>query len=159
LSLHADAIEQGEASGATVYTLSNEPSDPVSAQLADRKSREDVLLGAGVARQDDQVADILMDLARVEVMPRSHALADALVEGLRATVGRLHKRPRLEAEFAVLKAPDVPSVLLEVGFMSDAQDLADLQRPEWRAQAALGIVQALEAWVVQDALQAERVRQ
>jgi len=105
------------------------------------------------------VADILMDLARVEVSPRADALADALVEGLRSTVGRLHKRPRLEAEFAVLKAPDVPSVLLEVGFMSDAQDLSDLQKPAWRAQVALGIVQALETWVVGDALRAQRVRQ
>jgi len=117
------------------------------------------LLGADVTEKGDQVADILMDLARVEVTPRADALADALVEGLRGTVGRLHKRPRLEAEFAVLKAPDVPSVLLEVGFMSDAQDLSDLQKPQWRAQVALGIVQALETWVVADALRAERVRQ
>ena len=159
LSLHADAITQGEASGATVYTLSDQASDPASAQLAERKSREDVLLGADVTEKGDQVADILMDLARVEVTPRADALADALVEGLRGTVGRLHKRPRLEAEFAVLKAPDVPSVLLEVGFMSDAQDLSDLQKPQWRAQVALGIVQALEIWVVADALRAERVRQ
>ena len=159
LSLHADAITVGEASGATVYTLSDQASDPASAQLAERKSREDVLLGADVTVQGDQVADILMDLARVEVSPRADALADALVEGLRRTVGRLHKRPRLEAEFAVLKAPDVPSVLLEVGFMSDAQDLSDLQKPAWRAQVALGIVQALETWVVGDALRAQRVRQ
>ena len=159
LSLHADAITVGEASGATVYTLSDQASDPTSAQLAERKSREDVLLGADVTEKGDQVADILMDLARVEVTQRADALADALVEGLRSTVGRLNKRPRLEAEFAVLKAPDVPSVLLEVGFMSDARDLSDLQKPQWSAQVALGIVQSLDTWVVGDALRAEHVRQ
>lgn len=158
LSLHADAIAEGQASGATIYTLSETATDEVSARLAERKNRDDLVLGADLTEQDDQVAGILMDLARAEVTPRSLAFADALVAGIGDAGGRLHKRPRLAADFAVLRAPDIPSVLLEVGFMSDDIDLQNLQRPEWRAQVAGGVVDAIEAWAIEDAAQALRVR-
>jgi N-acetylmuramoyl-L-alanine amidase len=159
MSLHADAIAEGSASGATIYTLSPEASDEASERLATRQSRDDLVLGADLTEADDEVAGILMDLARAEVSPRASALADALVQGIGQSVGRLHKRPRLEAGFAVLKAPDIPSVLLEVGFMSDPRDLMDLQRPEWRARVAAGVVAAIDAWAVADAADALRVRQ
>lgn len=158
ISLHADAIAEGQASGATVYTLSEKATDAVSAKLAERKNRDDLVLGADLRDQDDQVAAILMDLARAEVTPRSLAFAEALVAGIGNVGGRLHKRPRLAADFAVLRAPDIPSVLLEVGFMSDDTDLENLQRPEWRASVASGVVDAIDAWAVEDAAQALRVR-
>lgn len=159
LSLHADAIAEGSASGATIYTLPESAGDSASARLTATQSRDDLILGVDLEHHDDEIAGVLMDLARREVSPRSAALADALVQGIGQAVGRLHKRPSLHEEFVVLKAPDMPSALIEVGFMSDARDLANLQNPDWRAKAAMGIVNALETWAVGDATQALRLRQ
>ncbi|MCF6443650.1 N-acetylmuramoyl-L-alanine amidase [Nereida sp. MMG025] len=159
LSLHADALEGGGARGATVYTLAESASDEASAKLAQRHERGDILSGVDLTGQDDVVAGVLMDLARRETQPRSNALADMLVRGLEVSVDAINNRPRREAGFAVLKAPDVPSVLLELGFMSDARDLENLQNPEWRAQAVLGIVAGIRLWAAQDAAIAQHLRQ
>jgi N-acetylmuramoyl-L-alanine amidase len=159
ISLHADALLEGRASGATVYTLAPEATDAASEKLAERHDRADLLAGVDLSDQDDAVARVLMDLARAETMPRTDALADAIVEGLRANIGNMHKRPRLGAAFSVLKSPDIPSVLIELGFMSHERDLANLQSPEWRARAAVGIRDALRAWAAADAGQSALLRQ
>jgi N-acetylmuramoyl-L-alanine amidase len=158
LSLHADVVDRGVATGATVYTLSQEASEEAAGLLAARHSRADLLAGVDLTGQDDVVAGILMDLARLETAPRSEALAVQLVEGLGASIGRLHKHPHQSAGFSVLKAPDIPSVLVELGFLSDADDLRNLLSPSWRARAALGIRIALEHWAVEDAAQARLLR-
>lgn len=158
LSLHADALSDGGAAGATVYTLSEEASDAASAELAERHERADLLSGIDLAGHDDLVGAVLMSLARAETQPRSDRLADALVRGITATTGEMHKRPRLQAGFSVLRAPDIPSVLLEVGFMSSARDLANLRSPSWRSQMAGGIVAALQGWAVADAADAVLLR-
>ncbi len=157
LSLHADAVAEGVAKGATIYTLADRASDSASQLLAERHDREDLLAGVDLTGQDDVVAGVLMDLARIETQPRADRLADALVEGLRAAVG-VHKRPRLEAAFSVLKAPDIPSVLVELGFLSSERDRARLTDPEWRARAAVGIRDALLAWASADAAEARLIR-
>ena len=159
ISLHADALTEGRAQGATIYTLNPEASDIASEKLAERHDRSDLLAGVDLSQQDDVVAKLLMDLARADTVPRTDKLADALVAGLRDNIGNLHKRPRLEASFSVLKSPDIPSVLIELGFMSSAQDLANLQSAEWRARAAAGIRDALKVWAVQDAAEGELIRQ
>ncbi|MEL7117344.1 MAG: N-acetylmuramoyl-L-alanine amidase, partial [Pseudomonadota bacterium] len=159
ISLHADALVEGVASGATVYTLAPEASDIASQRLAERHDRADLLAGVDLTEQDDNVAMVLMELARTETMPRTDKLADALVTGLRDNIGNMHRRPRLEAAFSVLKSPDIPSVLIELGFMSSAGDLANLQSPEWRARAAVGIRDALRAWAAADAADRELLRQ
>lgn len=151
VSLHADAIAKGRATGTTVYTLSQEATDAASAALAQRQDRRDILAGVDLRAQDDQIATVLMDLARLQTAPRASRLADAMVVGLRDRLGQLHKRPRLEAAFSVLKAPDIPSVLIELGFMSSENDLANLTDPDWRSRAALGIVAAVEAWALDNA--------
>ncbi|SFR48089.1 N-acetylmuramoyl-L-alanine amidase [Litoreibacter janthinus] len=151
LSLHADALAEGRATGTTIYTLSDDASDEASAKLAERQDRTDILAGVDLTAQDDQIATVLMDLARAETTPRTDRLAEALVDGLRNTLGKLHKRPRLEAGFSVLKAPDIPSVLIELGFMSSQTDLDRLQDPVWRSQAAAGIVDAMDLWALEDA--------
>ncbi len=158
LSLHADALAEGRASGATVYTLAETASDVASALLAERHDRADLVAGVDLSDQDDVIAGVLMDLARAETHPRSLKLADALVEGLRQSIGRLHKRPRLEASFSVLKAPDLPAALIELGFMSNARDLENLRTPEWRRLAAEGIRNALRAWAAADAAEADLLR-
>ena len=159
ISLHADALAEGQASGATVYTMSETASDLASQKLAERHDRADLLAGVDLTAQDDVVASVLMDLARTETQPRSERLADHLVRALGSRLGRLHKRPKLSAAFSVLKAPDIPSVLVELGFMSNPRDLANLRNPEWRANAALAIRDALQGWAVEDAAEAALVRQ
>lgn len=159
LSLHADALAEGRASGATVYTLSDTASDEASAALAEAHDRADLLAGVDLAGNDDQVADVLIDLARMETAPRSVVLADRIVAGLQAAGAPLHGHPRLEAGFSVLKAADIPSVLLELGFLSDAQDLANLQDAAWRARVQEGLRDAMLAWAEEDAVQSTLLRQ
>jgi N-acetylmuramoyl-L-alanine amidase len=159
LSLHADALSKGRATGTTVYTLSETASDEASAQLAERHDRDDLLAGVDLADQDDVIAGVLMDLARRETGPRAERLADRLVEAIEAATGNLYKKPRMAAGFSVLKAPDIPSVLIEVGFMSNPRDLASLTDPDWRARAARGILDALDAWTIEDAAEARLIRQ
>jgi N-acetylmuramoyl-L-alanine amidase len=159
ISLHADALAEGRARGATIYTLAEDASDIASEKLAERHDRADLLAGVDLSDQDDVIAGLLMDLARTETAPRSDRLANALVEGLRLNIGNLHKRPRLEGSFSVLKAPDIPSVLIELGFMSSERDLANLQSDTWRQQAAIGIRDALQSWAIRDAAEAGLLRQ
>ncbi len=153
LSLHADALIEGRASGSTVYTLSGTASDAASRKLAERHDRADLLAGVDLSGQDDVIALVLMDMARIETAPRSESLARALVEGLRATVGT-HKRPHLRAGFSVLKAPDIPSALIEIGFLSSPRDRSRLLDADWRARAAAGIRDGLLRWADADAAEA-----
>ncbi len=159
ISLHADALSEGRAAGATVYTLSDTASNEASALLAERHDRNDLLAGVDLAGQDDVIAGVLMDMARVETAPRADQLADHLVKGLTAAIGRMHSRPRQSASFSVLKAADIPSVLIEIGFLSNPQDLQNLSSPEWRIKAASGIRAALVEWAASDAARAQLRRQ
>ncbi len=157
LSLHADALVEGRASGSTVYTLSESASDIASQKLAERHDRGDLLAGVDLSNQDDAVAQVLMGLARVETAPRSDNLANALVAGLSETIS-MHKRPKLTAGVSVLKAPDIPSVLLELGFLSSERDRTRLTDKNWRGQAAIGIRNALQQWAISDAADAQLLR-
>ena len=159
LSLHADAIAEGIARGAQVYTLSEDASSAASAQMAERHERGDLLAGVDLSGQDDRVARVLMSLAQTETLPRTDALADALVAGMQGAGVRMHRRARESARFSVLKAPDIPSVLLEVGFMSSPGELEKLQSPEWRAQAAGGIAAGLIDWADGEEARRALVRQ
>lgn len=159
LSLHADALSEGRAHGAAVYVLSDSASDAASAALAERHNRADMLAGIDLTGQDDEVADVLMDLARMETQPRAERLAEALVLGLREHALPLHSRPLKHAGFSVLKSPDIPSVLLELGFLSSRRDLDNLRDPQWRARMAAAVRDALSAWRMADAAAADLVRQ
>jgi N-acetylmuramoyl-L-alanine amidase len=150
LSLHADALAEGEAQGATVYTLADEASDAASAALAERHDRDDLLAGIDLSEQDDVVAEVLMDMARTETEPRRDRLADAIVLAIQAADIRMHRHPRQGSGFSVLKSPDIPSVLLEVGFLSSARDFDRLVDPTWRAKMAGAILKALVAWDAED---------
>ncbi|MBF9036269.1 AMIN domain-containing protein [Rhodobacterales bacterium HKCCE2091] len=159
ISLHADALAEGRATGATVYTLSADASDAASAALAERFDRADLLQGVDLSGSDDAVAGVLMDLARLETDPRSDALADRMVEGIAAATGNLHRHPRLEAGFTVLKAADIPSVLVEVGFLSDPDDRDRLLDPAWRAEMQAALRDAILDWAETDATRATLLRQ
>jgi N-acetylmuramoyl-L-alanine amidase len=159
ISVHADAVAEGRARGATVYTLSETASDAASAALAEQHDRADILQGVDLSAADDVVAGVLVDLARVETAPRADALADGLVAGIGAAGLRLHRRPRGEAGFTVLRAADIPSVLLEIGFMSEPADLEDIVDPEWRAEMQAAIVESVLDWAETDAMRATLLRQ
>lgn len=154
ISLHADSLASGMAHGATVYTLSDSASDAASAALAERHNRADLLAGLDLTGTDDVVADVLMDLARLETQPRADALARAMVGGIRAATGHVNRRPLRSAGFSVLKAADIPSVLLEAGFLSTPEDLKNLKDPAWRTRLAEGVRDGLLAWAEEDAAQA-----
>lgn len=156
LSLHADSLPEGNAHGATVYTLAEEASDEASALLAERHDRAD-LLGGGVdlRRADDAMARVLMDIARTETKPRTDRLAQTLVDGIGGAGLRMHRRPWQQADFTVLRAPDIPSALLEVGFMSSPRDLDRLQDAAWRARMATALADSIESWVAAESALAE----
>lgn len=159
LSLHADSLSEGLAHGATVYVLEKEASDRASALLAERHDRANLLSGADLSAADDQVTDIMLDLARQETRPRSEALADALISGMTNVGGPMNRRPKRSAAFSVLKAADTPSVLIEVGFLSSPRDLRNLENPEWRARIVKGIRNGLQNWRKSDLSRRPLVRQ
>jgi N-acetylmuramoyl-L-alanine amidase len=150
LSLHADALAAGEAQGATIYTLSEEASDEAAAALAERHDRDDLLAGVDLSGQDDLVAEVLMDMARTETDPRTERLATAVTAAIKAAELRMHRNPRQSGGFSVLKSPDIPSVLLEVGFLSSSRDLKLLGDSKWRRQMAEAILAGLIFWSEED---------
>lgn len=158
LSLHADALAEGTAVGATIYRLDPEDPDAEAARLAERHDRADLLAGLDAGAADALVATVLIELARAETQPRADRLAGVLVETFRADGIALHAKPIQSAAFSVLKAPDMPSLLLELGFLSSRRDRQRLTDADWRAAMQAAIRDALETWARADAAEAARVR-
>jgi N-acetylmuramoyl-L-alanine amidase len=144
VSVHADALERGDgdAQGATIYTLSETASDPAAASLAEAENRADVIAGLDIAAEATDVADILIDLAKRETKTFSLQFARTLVGELRNAT-RMHKEPMRSASFVVLKAPDIPSVLVELGYVTNRQDLKSMTSEAWRTKATDAVVQAV----------------
>jgi N-acetylmuramoyl-L-alanine amidase len=147
ISIHADALRrgEGEAQGATIYTLSERASDARAARLAEAENQADVIAGLDLSNEPKDVAGILIDLARRETKTFSLQFAQALVAAMKASV-RLHQHPLKSAGFVVLKAPDVPSVLIELGFVTTKSDLAFLTSAEWREKTADSMAGAIDAF-------------
>lgn len=159
ISLHADALSEGRAHGATVHTLAEDATDEASALLAERHDRADLLSGTDLSGQDDVVADVLLDLARQETQPRTERLAKAIVGGLEIKGAPLNRRPYRAAAFSVLKAADIPSILLEIGFLSSDRDFENIITPDWRRRMAEGIRDGIQAWILADEAIRRVVRQ
>ncbi|WP_435167335.1 N-acetylmuramoyl-L-alanine amidase [Falsirhodobacter sp. 1013] len=151
LSLHADAVREGEATGATLYTLADHATDRAAQIMAAWHDRTDILAGVDLTHNDDTVAGVLMDMARVETAPRTERLARSLESAMKAQRIDMHRHPRQAADFAVLKAPDMPSALVELGFLSSAADRANLRDAAWRARMAAAIRDGLKMWAAKDA--------
>jgi N-acetylmuramoyl-L-alanine amidase len=147
ISIHADALRRGEgdAQGATIYTLSERASDARAARLAEAENQADAIAGLDLSSELKDVAGILIDLARRETKAFSLQFAQAAVGELKKAA-RLHPTPMRSAAFVVLKAPDVPSVLLELGYVTNKEDLQSLISAEWRDRTADAIVQAIHAF-------------
>jgi N-acetylmuramoyl-L-alanine amidase len=143
VSIHADSVKEDYVRGATVYTLSDDASDALAAAMAERENRSDILAGLALDDQPDEVVDILFDLARRETRNLSIRFAKSLVEDMKGEVP-LNSNPWRRAAFKVLKAPDVPSVLLELGYLSNAEDEKLFRSPTWPRAEAETVARAIE---------------
>lgn len=145
LSIHADTLGEPSVEGATVYTVSARASDAEAAKIAEKENFADQAAGLEQKEEANEVGDILFDLTRRETRAYSRLFAETLIGHWKAA-GNLNKNPSRSAGFVVLKAPDIPSVLLELGYLSSERDLARLTSPEWRDRAAETTAQAIAAF-------------
>lgn len=148
ISLHADSNPRAEARGLSIYTLSATASDEEAAALAERENKSDVITGIDLNTTDADVANILIDLTQRETMNKSTVLADAIVDNLSGKITRLQKTHRF-AGFRVLKAPDVPSVLIELGFLSNVVDERLLLSSDYRDTVVDSIIKGVDKYYAQ----------
>ena len=147
VSIHADALprHEGDAQGATIYTLSDRASDAEAERLAEAENKADAIGGVNLTQEPTDVADILIDLAQRETRTFSNRFAHLLM-GEMKTVTRMHKHPLKSAGFRVLKAPDVPSVLVELGYVSNKDDLEHLASENWRSRTVGSVAHAIDVF-------------
>jgi N-acetylmuramoyl-L-alanine amidase len=145
ISVHADTIRVRGVKGATVYTVSDRASDEAAHALAERENLADQMAGVDVREENRDVADILTDLIRRETHTFSIRFARSLVGELSSKIEMINN-PHRSAGFRVLRAPDVPSVLVELGYLSDAGDEERLNDPEWRKKAVESIGAAVDGF-------------
>lgn len=145
VSLHADTLRQNNIRGATVYTISDTASDSLAADLAERENLSDEVAGVRSTSEPAEVADILLDLTRRETQAFSVSMARAVVSSFEGQIGLINN-PHRFAGFRVLQAPDVPSILLELGFLSNRDDEKLLMDEEWRGKIADLLTQAAKRY-------------
>jgi N-acetylmuramoyl-L-alanine amidase len=145
ISIHADAIKNRTVRGLSVYTLSERASDTEAEALAEKENKADLIAGIDLTGETPEVTNILIDLAQRESMNESVRFASLLIKELRRKT-RVLRRSHRFAGFAVLKAPDVPSVLMEVGFLSNRADEKALRSKKYRAKLAAAVVRAVDGY-------------
>jgi N-acetylmuramoyl-L-alanine amidase len=143
ISLHADSNQNADAQGFSVYTLSETASDEEAAALAAQENKADIIGGLDLNVEDEDVASILIDLTRRETLNKSSVFADMMIDALHPKITRLSNTHRY-AGFRVLKAPDVPSVLVEIGFLSNRKDEKLLNTREYESLVSSSLVKALD---------------
>jgi N-acetylmuramoyl-L-alanine amidase len=147
VSIHADYLphREGDVQGATIYTVSDKASDAEAGRLADAENKADAIGGVNLTEEPTDVADILIDLAQRETRNFSNRFA-RLLAGEMKNATRMYKHPLKSAGFRVLKAPDVPSVLVELGYVSNKSDLEHLVSDSWRTKTVGSMAQAIDAF-------------
>jgi len=148
ISLHADYLSGRYAksvAGATVYTLSEQASDEEAKALAAKENRSDIIAGVELSSESSDVTNILIDLAQRETKNLSIGFADTLLAGLNGKT-KIRKKGRRYAGFRVLKAPDVPSVLIELGYMTHPEDVKRLKSASWRLRVAGAVAKAVDTY-------------
>ena len=148
VSIHADYVPRNgdDVQGATIYTLSDKASDAEAEHLAEAENRADAIGGVNLKEEPTEVADILIDLAQRETRTFSNRFARILMGEMKTTV-RMYKHPLKSAGFRVLKAPDVPSVLVELGYVSNKSDLEHLVSERWRSKTVGLMAQAIDIFL------------
>ena len=145
IAVHADIVRGQSARGATLYTLSEKASDAEAEALAQKENRADIIGGVDLGTENEEVTDILIDLAQRETKNHSRFFAKKAVKHLEL-VTQMTGKPMRSAGFVVLKAPDVPSVLLELGYLSSRADEKLLKSPKWRADVAVALTKAIDTY-------------
>lgn len=145
MSVHADSIADKRLRGASIYTLSEQSSDKEAARLAEQENKSDIIAGMDLSDETPEVTNILIDLAQRETMNQSARFAGFLAPELRAAV-RTHRRAHRFAGFAVLKAPDVPSVLLELGYLSNTKEERMLRSAKFQETIAIAIRRGIDRY-------------
>jgi N-acetylmuramoyl-L-alanine amidase len=145
ISLHADTLKQKDIRGATVYTISDKASDKLAADVADRENNSDKLAGAEAPAAPAEVADILMDLTRRETQAFSISLAQDVLNSFNGQITMINN-PHRHAGFQVLRAPDVPSILLELGFLSNKDDEKQLLDDQWKGKLVARLAEAVKQY-------------
>ncbi len=146
ISLHADKIDRKNVRGASIYTLSEKASDAESERLADQENKAGIVSGVDLSGEEADVADILLDLAMREKMNESNLLARYVEDSIRRKNIRLLPNSHRSAGFAVLKAPDIPSVLVEIGFLSNPEEAKLLNSKDFQAKMASALREGIEAY-------------
>jgi N-acetylmuramoyl-L-alanine amidase len=144
ISLHADSNPDASVTGLSVYTLSESGSDKEAAALARKENQSDIIAGVDLGGENSAVAPILLDLEQRDTMNKSSRFANMVVSTLGHATDILQRQPHRSAAFVVLKAPDVPSVLIELGYLSNAGDAAQMDTARWRDGVADAIAAAVE---------------
>jgi N-acetylmuramoyl-L-alanine amidase len=145
ISLHADTISRPNVMGSSVYTLSDKASDEQTAKLADRENAVDTLVNVDVGKVDADVADILIDLVTRDTMNQSKVLADTVVGTFKNNgIHTLPITPHRSAGFAVLKSPDIPSILIEMGYLSNQQEADQLASASYRTKLAGAVTRVVD---------------
>ena len=145
ISIHADALEDKSFSGCTIYTLSDTASDAISAQIAESENRSDVIAGVNFDNQLPEITDILIDFMRRETDIASYELAENLVQKLQKNTVMVSS-PHRKAGFKVLKSPNIPSVLIELGYLTSIDDERRLTNPEKRRAMIQSMIIAVKNW-------------
>ncbi len=146
ISLHADSNEVRTIRGASVYSLSEDGSDREAAKLAEKENMSDVIAGVDLTGENSPVASILIDLAQRDTMNRSVRLAENVVASLPEATPVRASTPHRAAGFAVLKAPDVPAVLVELGYLTNEQDEAEMATDSWKRRVAAAMTAAVDRY-------------
>jgi N-acetylmuramoyl-L-alanine amidase len=146
ISIHADSVGNHVTRGASVYTLSDTASDAQTAKLAARENQADLIGGMNLNIEDADVSAILIDLSMRESMNQSKIIASKVISNFRTKGVETLKGPHRYAGFAVLKAPDVPSILIETGFVSNEAQARELTSPKHQIKIATAILKSLDKY-------------
>ena len=144
ISIHADSIEKRNVRGASIYTLSDKSSDAQTAKLAARENRSDIIAGVDLTHEDQAVANILIDLASTHTKNQSRYFANLMVDSFKDQNVNILPNTHRYAGFAVLKAPDIPSILIEAGFLSNRKEAELLSTKEYRARIITTIYKGID---------------
>ena len=145
ISIHADSALNTKAKGLSIYTISERASDKEAAALAERENKADIILGLDVGDYQPEVSNILIDLAKRDTMAKSSLYADLVVQEMKKKVKLVPNAHRF-AGFVVLKSPNIPSVLLEMGYLSNKEEEKLLQKSAYRAKLAEALTKAVNTY-------------
>ena len=145
ISLHADSNPDSSVTGLSIYTLNDGRSDREAAALARRENQSDVIAGVDLSGGNNPVAPILIDLAQRDTINKSSRFATTALAGLPGATDILARSPHRSASLAVLVAPDVPAVLIELGYLSNQSDAAQMNTDAWRGRVAQALGDSVDA--------------